>query len=316
MQKVVNNHPVPKYKRMSFSKVMKQNGLLYLMLVIPLAQYFLFRYAPLSGLQVAFKEFSPFKGIAGSPWADPIFKYFGEVFGSAKFWHAVRNTVKLNLLDLVFGFPMPIILAIMVYEMRSVKVKRVYQTLMYLPHFLSWIIIGSLVAKIFSTNGPVNTLITGAGGQPVNFLMDEHNWVVMYVVTGIWQNAGWGTIIYLAAISGVNTELYEAAEVDGCGRLRRIWYVTLPCIMPTIVIMLILQLGQMVGIGFERPYVMMNKMVTDSAEVISTFVYDRGIVNRQYPFATAVDIFGSEVNMCFVLGANAITRRMGEGGLF
>ena len=271
-----------KYKRMGFFKAIAKYKWLYLMLIIPLSQYFLFRYAPLSGLQVAFKDFSVFKGIGGSPWAIPI----------------------------------PIILAIMVYEMRSVKVKRLYQTLMYLPHFLSWVIIGSLVAKIFGTSGPINSLITQMGGTPVNFLMDEGNWVVMYVATGIWQSAGWGTIIYLAAISGVNTDLYEAAEVDGCGRLRRIWYVTLPCIMPTIVIMLILRLGQMVGIGFERPYVMMNKMVTDSADVISTFVYDRGILNRQYPFATAVDIFGSVVNMCFVIGANIVTRRMGEGGLF
>ena len=305
-----------KYKRMSVFTAIKKYHWLYLMLIIPLAQYILFRYAPLTGLQVAFKEFSVFKGIGGSPWATPIFKYFGEVFESSKFWLAVKNTVKLNLLDLLFGFPMPIILAIMVYEMRSLKVKKLYQTLMYLPHFLSWVIIGSLVSKIFGSNGPINNLLTQMGGQPVNFLMDEGNWVVMYVVTGIWQSAGWGTIIYLAAISGVNTELYEAAEVDGCGRLRRIWYVTLPCIMPTIVIMLILRLGQMVGIGFERPYVMMNKMVTNAADVISTFVYDRGILNRQYPFATAVDIFGSVVNMCFVIGANVITRRMGEGGLF
>ena len=304
------------YKRMGFFKAIKTYKWLYLMLIIPLTQYFLFRYAPLTGLQVAFKDFSVFKGIAGSPWAQPVFKYFGEVFESSKFWTAVWNTVKLNLLDLLFGFPIPIILAIMVYEMRSIRVKRVYQTLMYLPHFLSWVIIGSLVAKIFGSAGPINSLITQMGGQPVNFLMDEGNWVIMYVVTGIWQSAGWGTIIYLAAISGVNTELYEAAEVDGCGRLRRIWYVTLPCIMPTIVIMLILRLGQMVGIGFERPYVMMNNMVRNSADVISTFVYDRGILNRQYPFATAVDIFGSVVNMCFVIGANLITRRMGEGGLF
>ncbi|MBQ6562940.1 MAG: sugar ABC transporter permease [Clostridia bacterium] len=301
---------------MGFFKTLKTYRWLYLMLIIPLTQYFLFRYAPLSGLQVAFKDFSVFKGIAGSPWANPIFKYFSEVFNSPQFWHAVKNTVKLNLLDLVFGFPMPIILAIMLYEMNSLRLKKVYQTLMYLPHFLSWVIIGSLVAKIFGTSGPINNLITSAGGKSVNFLMDEGNWVVMYVVTGIWQSAGWGTIIYLAAISGVNTELYEAAEVDGCGRLRRIWYVTLPCIMPTIVIMLILQLGQMVGIGFERPYVMMNDMVRNSADVISTFVYNRGILNRQYPFATAVDIFGSVVNMCFVIGANVITRRMGEGGLF
>ena len=149
-----------------------------MMLIIPLAQYFLFRYAPLSGLQVAFKEFSVFKGIGGSPWADPIFKYFGEVFESPKFWIAVRNTVKLNLLDLLFGFPIPIILAIMVFEMRSMKVKKLYQTLMYLPHFLSWVIIGSLVVKIFGSAGPINNLIVQMGGQPVDFLMMKRGFSV------------------------------------------------------------------------------------------------------------------------------------------
>ena len=282
---------------------------LYVMLAIPLAQYVLFRYAPLSGIQVAFKNYNIFKGMWDSPWAG--MKYFQEMFNSAQFWLALKNTVVLNLLDLVIGFPMPIILAIMVYEMRSVKLKRVYQTLMYLPHFLSWVIVGSLVSKLF-----VNNLIVAMGGSTVNFLMDETNWVIMYVATGVWQSAGWGTIIYLAAISGVNTELYEAAEVDGCGRIRRIWYVTLPCIMPTIITMLILKLGSMVGIGFERPYVMMNNMVKDVAEVTSTFVYNNGIKNARYSFSTAVDLFGSLVNMMFVIGANAVTRRLGEGGLW
>lgn len=287
---------------------------LYVMLAIPLAQYVLFRYAPLSGIQVAFKDYNLFKGMWQSPWAG--LKYFQEMFSSAQFWLALRNTVTLNLLDLIFGFPMPIILAIMVYEMRSVGLKRVYQTLMYLPHFLSWVIVGSLVAKLFGTTGMVNMVIKSITGSTVNFLTDETNWVVMYVATGIWQSAGWGTIIYLAAISGVNPELYEAAEVDGCGRIGRIWHVTIPCIMPTIVVMLILKLGSMVGIGFERPYVMMNDMVRDVAEVTSTFVYNNGIKNARYSFSTAVDLFGSLVNMMFVVGANWATKRMGEGGLW
>lgn len=287
---------------------------LYVMLAIPLAQYVLFRYAPLSGIQVAFKDYNLFKGMWQSPWAG--LKYFQEMFSSAQFWLALRNTVTLNLLDLIFGFPMPIILAIMVYEMRSVGLKRVYQTLMYLPHFLSWVIVGSLVAKLFGTTGMVNMVIKSMTGSTVNFLTDETNWVVMYVATGIWQSAGWGTIIYLAAISGVNPELYEAAEVDGCGRIGRIWHVTIPCIMPTIVVMLILKLGSMVGIGFERPYVMMNDMVRDVAEVTSTFVYNNGIKNARYSFSTAVDLFGSLVNMMFVVGANWATKRMGEGGLW
>ena len=212
---------------------------------------------------------------------------------------------------------MPIILAIMLYEMRSVKIKRVYQTLMYLPHFLSWIIIGGIVTKMFGTRGIVNNAIRSMGGATVDFLTNSRNWVVMYMVTGVWQGASWGTIIYLAAISGVNTELYEAAEVDGCGRFKRIWHITLPGIMPTIITMLILQLGRMVGIGFERPYVMMNNNVRDVSEVISTFVYTRGILNQRYPLSTAVDLFGSVINMIFLIAANRITRAMGgEGGLW
>jgi len=302
-----------RYKRNIWRDIAKCKWL-YVMLAIPLAQYVLFRYAPLSGIQVAFKKYNLFKGMWASPWVG--FQYFEEIFSSPQFWLALKNTVVLNLLDLVVGFPVPIILAIMLYEMRSVKLKRVYQTMMYLPHFLSWVIVGSLVSKLFGSTGMVNNLITGMGGKTVNFLMDETNWVIMYVATGIWQGAGWGTIIYLAAISGVNTELYEAAEVDGCGRIRRIWYVTLPCIMPTIIIMLILRLGSMVGIGFERPYVMMNNMVKDVAEVTSTFVYTNGIKNGKYSFASAVDLFGSLVNMMFVIGANAVTKRLGEGGLW
>lgn len=303
----------PRYKRRVLRDVAKCKWL-YVMLAIPMLQYILFRYAPLTGIQVAFKDYNIFKGMWASPWAGV--KYFKEMFASPQFWLALRNTVTLNLLDLIFGFPMPIILAIMLYEMRSVKLKRVYQTLMYLPHFLSWVIVGSLVTKLFGTTGMINNIIKAMTGSTVNFLTDEINWIVIYVASGVWQSAGWGTIIYLAAISGVNTELYESAEVDGCGRIRRIWYVTLPCIMPTIVVMLILRLGQMVGIGFERPYVMMNDMVRNVAEVTSTFVYSNGIKNARYSFSTAVDLFGSLVNMMFVIGANWVTKRMGEGGLW
>ena len=162
----------------------------------------------------------------------------------------------------------------------------------------------------------INGVLNAFGIESVNFLMDERRWVIIYVATGIWQSAGWGTIIYLAAISGVNTELYEAAEVDGCGRMKRIWHVTIPCIMPTIIIMLILQLGRMVGIGFERPYVMANDMVRNVSEVTATYVYTMGIKNARYSFSTAVDIFGSVVNMMFLIAANTVTKRLGEGGLW
>lgn len=303
------------YKRPSaFVRAFRKYKYLYLMLVFPIGVYLLFRYAPISGVQVAFKEYNIFKGMWQSPWCGV--RYFKEVFSDLKFWHALKNTVVLNFYDLIFGFPVPIMLSIMLYEMRSMKLKRVSQTLLYLPHFLSWIIIGGLVTQLFGSTGMINQLLKATTGGSVNFLMDEGNWVSIYIATGIWQSAGWGSIIYLAAISGVSVELYEAAEVDGCGRLKRIWFVTLPCIMPTILTMLILQLGRMVGIGFERPYVMGNDMVKNSSEVISTYVYTMGIKNARYSFSTAVDLFGSIVNMLFLLTANTMTKRLGEGSLW
>lgn len=315
MQKTTTNPAQIKYKRMSLKNGFRNYWMLYAMLAIPMAQYIIFRYCPLWGVQVAFKDYNLFKGLAGSKWAG--FKYFKEAFATQQFWLALKNTVWLNVLDLIFGFPMPILLAIMLYEMRSVKLKRVYQTLMYLPHFLSWVIIGGIMTKLFGSRGMVNNIITTMGGSSINFMTNANWWVFMYVVTGVWQSAGWGTIIYLAAISGINTELYEAAEVDGCGRLKRIWHITIPGIMPTIITMLILQLGRMVGIGFERPYVMMNNNVRDVSEVISTFVYTRGILNQRYPLSTAVDLFGSVINMIFLFTANRITSAVGgEGGLW
>jgi putative aldouronate transport system permease protein len=296
-------------------KIFRRYKYLYLMLLFPLIQYAVFRYAPMSGLQVAFKDYNIFKGMWESEWVG--FAFFEEIFSDPKFWLALKNTVVLNVLDLIFGFPVPIILAIMIYEMRSLVFKRIAQTILYLPHFLSWIIIGGMVSQIFASNGLLNNAIAAlTGGHTVNFLLDEFNWVVTYVGVGIWQSAGWGTIIYLAAISGVNTELYEAAEVDGCGRVRRIVHVTIPCIMPTIIIMLILQLGRMVSIGFERPYVMSNDMVLNSSEVVSTFVYKMGLKNARYSYATAVGMFGSIVNVIFLVTANQVTKGLGEGGLW
>lgn len=296
-------------------RIFRRYKYLYLMLLIPLVQYALFRYAPMAGLQVAFKDFNIFRGMWESEWVG--FSVFEEIFSDPKFWLALKNTVVLNVLDLVFGFPVPVILAIMLYEMRSMTFKRIAQTILYLPHFLSWIIIGGIVSQIFASNGLVNNAIAAlTGGHTINFLIDEGNWIITYVSVGIWQSAGWGTIIYLAAISGVNTELYEAAEVDGCGRMRRIMHVTIPCIMPTIIIMLILQLGRMVSIGFERPYVMSNDMVLNTSEVISTFVYKMGLKNARYSFATAVGMFGSVVNVIFLVTANQVTKGLGEGGLW
>lgn len=304
------------YRKPTLMATLKRYKYLYLMAAIPLAYYALFRYAPLLGLQVAFKDYNIFKGMWASEWVG--LDVFREVFSYKKFWLAMRNTAVLNIYDLVFGFGVPIFLAILLYEMRSLRFKRLSQTLLYLPHFLSWVIIGGIVTELFSSTGMVNLLLERMTGKTVDFMMHPGRWTVIYVATGIWQSAGWGTIIYLAAISGVDTALYEAAEVDGCGRWRRIWYITLPCIMPTIIVMLILQLGRIATIGFERPYVMSNYMVTDVSDVISTFVYTMGIRNARYPFSTAVGLFGSLLNLFFLVSANMLTKRLsgGEGGLW
>lgn len=287
---------------------------LYLMLLIPMAQYFIFRYAPIAGIQVAFKDYNIFQGMAASKWVG--FENFAEAFTTPLFWKSLRNTVVLNLYDLIFGFPIPILLAIMLYEMKWIALKKVYQTILYLPHFLSWIIIGGILNRMFAGQGMINGIIMRLGGKQVDFLLNEKNWTIVYVISGIWQSSGWGTIIYLAAISGVNTELYEAAEVDGCGRVKRIIHITIPCIIPTIIIMLILKLGAMAGIGFERPYVMSNNMVKNVSEVTSTYVYSAGIVNARISYSATIDLFGSIINLLFLVVSNAITKSMGEGGLW
>ncbi len=287
---------------------------LYVMLLPPIAYFLVFRYGSLTGLQIAFKDYNMFRGMWNSEWVG--FDVFREIFGYQKFWQAFRNTAMLNFLDLVCGFPVPIILAIMLYEIRSVPFKRFCQTSMYLPHFLSWIIIGGMANMLLASDGLVNRVIAAVTGSSFNFLMDQANWVGTYVAVGIWQSAGWGTIVYLAAISGVDASLYEAAEVDGCGTWRRIWYITIPCIMPTIVVMLILKLGSMASIGFERPYVMGNKMVTEVSEVLSTFVYKMGLQNARYSFATAAGLFISLLNMIFLTTSNQVTKKMGESALW
>ena len=301
-------------KRQSLKRRLWRYRYLYVMLLAPIAYFLVFRYGSLSGLQLAFKDYKMFRGMWNSPWVG--LDVFREIFSYQKFWLAFRNTAMLNFLDLICGFPVPIILAIFLYEIRSVPFKRFCQTSMYLPHFLSWIIIGGMANMLLASDGLLNRLISALTGHTFNFLMDPVNWVGTYVAVGIWQSAGWGTIVYLAAISGVDASLYEAAEVDGCGTWRRIWYITIPCIMPTIIVMLILKLGSMASIGFERPYVMGNKMVTEVSEVLSTFVYKMGLQNARYSFATAAGLFISLLNMIFLTTSNHVTKKMGESALW
>ncbi|NMO97624.1 ABC transporter permease [Paenibacillus lemnae] len=288
---------------------------LYVMLILPMTFFIVFKYLPIYGITIAFKEFNVFKGIAGSEWVG--LDVFKSIFSQQGFYTALRNTFLLNGLDLVFGFPAPIILAICLNELRMKMFKKVSQTLLYLPHFISWVIIGGMVYQVFSTNyGIVNLVLKEIGLGPFPFLSDKFHWLATYTSVGIWQGVGWGSIIYLAAITGINKELYEAADVDGASRLRKIWHITLPGIRTTIIVLLILKIGDMVDIGFDRPYIIGNVMVRDFSDVLSTYIYRIGLESGQFSIATAVGLFQAIVGLVFILGANYLSKKTTDEGIF
>jgi putative aldouronate transport system permease protein len=292
----------------------KRDYLLYVLLLLPMAYFVIFRYAPIYGVLMAFQDYNIFQGISGSEWVG--LDVFHFIFQQDSFYRALKNTLLLNLLDLAAGFPAPIILAVLLNELRFTRFKKLMQTVLYLPHFLSWVIIGGMVYLMFSSGGMANTILSGIGLGKIEFLSDKTNWLIMYVAVGIWQSAGWGTILYLAAIVGINKDLYEAAVMDGCSRLRKIWHITLPGIKPTIIILLILQIGRMVSIGFDRPFVMGNSLVSDYSDVISTYVYRVGIGSGDFSQATAVGLFQSVVGLIFLVSANYFSKKIGEQGIW
>jgi len=292
---------------------LKRYWQLYALISLPLIYFLIFRYGPMYGVQIAFKDFNLFQGISGSKWIG--FDAFREVFAMDEFYTTLRNTFMLNFLDLLVSFPAPIILAIMLYEVRFKWFKKISQTILYVPHFISWVIIGGIVYQLFGNqSGMVNGVLQSMGLNSIPFLTEKGPWLVTYLFTGVWQSAGWGTILYLAALTAVNKELFEAAEIDGASRLKRIWHITLPSIKPTIVTLLILNLGNMVSIGFDRPYIIGNTAVREYSDVLSTFVYRIGLQSGQYTLATVVGLFQAVVGLIFVLGSNYISKKTtGEG---
>lgn len=301
-------------RKRAFSFFIKEHQL-YMLLALPILYFIVFHYIPMAGVVIAFKDYNIFQGIMGSQWVG--LDNFQELFNMSQFYRVIRNTLLLNVLDILFSFPMPIVLAILLNELKIRWFKRGAQTLLYLPHFISWVIIGGLVYQLFSTEfGLMNSVLNQMGIPSIPFLTNKINWVLVYLGTGIWQSAGWGTIIYLAALTGINKELYEAAEVDGAARFRKIWHITLPGIRSTIVILLILQIGHVMSIGFERPFVMGNQLVMEYSDVISTFVYRSGLQSGQFALATAVGLFQGVINIMLVIGANYMARRMGEQGIW
>jgi len=300
---------------------------LYLLLLLPIIYFIVFRYTPMAYLQIAFKDFRlDGTSVWDMKWAVnkakevDVWKHYKLAFNNPDFYRALFNTVFLNLLDLLAGFPAPIIMALLLNELVFMRFKKLTQTISYMPHFLSWIIIASLSTQLFAPeNGLVNIFFKDLFNNPefsIPFLNNPNYWVGTYVFLGVWQNLGWGSIIYLAAMTGINPELYEAASVDGASRLRKIWHITLPGIRPTIIILLILAIGGIVASNFDRPFALRNTMVYSRSDVLAIFVYEQGLRSYKYELSTAVGIFASVINVFFLLGANTLAKKFGERGVW
>ena len=299
----------------SKSFYLQRTWMLYLMLVLPMVFFLVFRYIPMTNIVIAFKDYNIFRTAWDSPWVG--LQWFSRAFQNRDFFNALRNTLVLNILDLVMGFPAPIILALLLNELTSKGYKRITQTVIYLPHFLSWIIIAGISIQLFAPSGGVINIMLGKMGfGPIDFLMDRKLWIGTYIGMGVWKEMGWGTIIYLAAITGINPELYEAAEVDGANRWRKIWHVTLPGIRPTIVVLLIMNLGRILGSEFDRPYALTNPAVNQVADVLSTLVYRVGIRSSQFSLTAAIGLFQSVVCVLFLVAANGLAKKAGERGIW
>ncbi len=298
----------------SWKNSLKRDWQLYLLLLLPVAMVIIFKYASYPGLRIAFLDYKPALGYDGSKFIG--FGTFQKIFKDADFLKALKNTVIFNFADLIVGFPMPIILAILLNEIHFKRFKKVSQTILYLPHFLSWVIVASIFTQLLKPEtGLVNILITNLGGQSVHFLTEKYHWAVSYIVIAVWQGMGWGTIIYLAAITGINGELYEAATIDGAGRFGKIWHVTLPGIKGTIVTLLIMNLGRMMGSSFERLYSFDNVMVTDFQYQLSIYIYEKGLQAGNFSMATAVGLFQSLVGLILVIASDRFAKLLGEDGL-
>ena len=291
-----------------------RNKLLYIMILPVLAYYIIFYYVPMYGAQIAFKNFSVGKGIWGSSWAG--LKYFKEFMNSYYAWRIIRNTFLINILDVTFGFPAPIIFALLLNEIKRVKFKRVIQTITYMPHFISIMVISGLIIDFMSRDGLVNQVMSNFGNQPIQFMVKQEWFRTIFVGSGIWQHVGWGTIIYLAALSGIDSALYEAAMLDGAGRWKQMVHVTLPGIAPTIIILLILRLGQMMSVGSEKILLLYNPSTYETADVISTFVYRKGLLESNYSYSSAVGLFNSVINFIILLSANKISKKLTETSLW
>jgi len=295
-------------------KDMHRNWSLYLLALPVILFYILFAYKPMYGALIAFKDYSPGKGFSGSPWVG--FVNFTRFFNSPYFFRLIRNTFLISFYGLIFGFPAPIILALLLNEVRHSPYKRTIQTITYLPHFISMIVIAGMITDFSLSTGLFNDIIAFFGGKRFPLLQDPAFYRPIYISSDIWQSIGWGTIIYLSALSAIDPQLYEAAMIDGAGRFRQLFSVTLPSIAPTIVILLILRVGQLLSVGYEKTILLYNPATYETSDIISTYVYRVGLLEQNWSYSTAIGLFNSAINFALLLMANSVSRRVSETSLW
>lgn len=286
----------------------------YLIVLPVVVFYILFHYKPMYGLIIAFKNYSPAKGIMGSSWAG--FKHFEDFLTNPYFWRLMRNTLTISLSNLIFSFPAPIILALLLNEIKNKAFLRGSQMIMYIPHFISLVVICGMIINFTDIDGVINDLLNVFGIERKAYLNYPQYFVPIYVISDIWQGIGWNSIIYMAALTGIDTSLYEAATIDGAGRWKQTLHVTIPGILPTIIIMLLMRIGNLLSVGYEKVILLYNPLTYETADIISTYVYRKGLLEQNYSFSTAVGLFNSIISFILLIAANTLSKRCGEGSLW
>ena len=315
-QKNADTELASSVKKNELKKYLRKYWQFYLLLLIPILYYIIFRYIPMAGNIIAFRRYRAGGSLFGTKWSG--FKYFKQFIGDKTFWRAFRNTLVLNISYLLVRFPLTLIFALLLNEIKALWWKKFVQTVSYLPHFISMVIVTGMIRELVSTSGPLNQFIAHLGGEKISFIAFPQYFNPIFVISGVWQALGWGTILYLAAIAGINPSLYEAAEVDGANHFQRVWHVTIPCILPTITTLLILDIGGLVGSGgaFEKVFLLYNPMTYETADIISTFVFRMGLGSGNYSYATAVGLFEALLNLTLLTVANKVSKKVSGSGLW
>ncbi len=299
----------------NFTRVIRRDWQLYALLALPIAYYLVFKYGPMIGNIIAFRKYVPGGNFLGERWIG--LKYFKMFIFDSNFWNIFRNTLRISFFSLIFGFPAPIIFALLLNEIRSRHFKKAVQTVSYLPHFLSIVVVAGMIMEILSPSGGIiNQIVIAVTGKPIQFMQKSNYFVWIYVFSGMWQQVGWGAIIYLAALTGISPELYEAAEIDGANRLQQTFYVTIPGILPTVIVLLILNVGNLLNVGFEKIMLLYNPMIYDKADVISTYLYRMAMQMNSFSYATAIGLFNAVIGLILVASANKISKMVTGSALW